>query len=97
MLVGPPKAVFPALARWGWHATQRLTMGSIGQTIPSALFGRHQDIALPKSRSDVNQRNHMWLGLTSRPLRYHHVATRWPAPRQKQPGLRACPDLSLHC
>ena len=37
------------------------------------------------------------LWLTSRPVSYHHVATRWPAPRQKQPGLRACPDLNLHC
>jgi hypothetical protein len=203
VLVGPPEAVFPALARRGWHVTQLLTMGSIGQTIQSALFGRRyryspvsalkvfgrrQDIALQKSRSDVNQRNHMrlwlapvtaagtpvWVGqisrdigvrltrrtltthaidpdvdetrwyllqdlffsealerfglvagvgaapqdrprhnytgdpyftdgrravlwLTSRPVSYHHVATRWPAPRQKQPGLRACPDLNLHC
>jgi hypothetical protein len=203
VLVGPPEAVFPALSRRGWHVTQEVTLGSIGQTIHSALFGRRyryapvsplqvfgrrQDIALQKGRSDVNQRNHMrlwlapvtaagtpvWVGqisrdigvrltrrtltthaidadvdetrwyllqdlffsealerfglvggvgaaplerprhnftgdpyftdgrravlwLTPRPVSYHHVATRWPAPRQKQPGLPACPDLNLHC
>jgi hypothetical protein len=203
VLVGPPEAVFPALSRRGWHVTQQLTLGSLGQTIHSSLFGRRyryapvsplqvfgrrQDVALQKGRSDVNQRNHMrlwlapvtaagtpvWVGqisrdigvrltrrtitthaidpdvdetrwyllqdlffsealerfglvggvgaaplerprhnftgdpyftdgrravlwLTPRPVSYHHVATRWPAPRQKQPGLRACPDLSLHC
>lgn len=187
VLVGPPEAVFPALSRRGWHVTQEVTLGSIGQTIHSALFGRRyryapvsplqvfgrrQDIALQKGRSDVNQRNHMrlwlapvtaagtpvWVGqisrdadvdetrwyllqdlffsealerfglvggvgaaplerprhnftgdpyftdgrraelwLTPRPVSYLHVATRWPAPRQKQPGLPACPDLNLHC
>ncbi|MEB3255835.1 MAG: LssY C-terminal domain-containing protein [Synechococcaceae cyanobacterium] len=40
MLVGPPEAVFPALARRGWHVTQQLTLGSFSQTIESALLGR---------------------------------------------------------
>ena len=78
VLIGSAEAVFPALARRGWHVTQSITLGSLGQTIHSALFGqryryapvsalhvfgRRQDIALQKGRSDVNQRNHMRLWL----------------------------------
>ena len=48
----------------------------------------------PKRRAS-GRRAVLWL--TPRPVRYLHVATRWPAPRQKQPGLPACPNLNLHC
>jgi hypothetical protein len=203
VLVGTPEAVFPALARRGWHVTQSITLGSLGQTIHSALFGqryryapvsalhvfgRRQDIALQKGRSDVNQRNHMrlwlapvtasgspvWVGqisrdigvrltpqtitthkidpdvdetrwyllqdlffsealerfglvggvgsaslerprlnftgdpyftdgrravlwLSAKPVSYHHVATRWPAPRGQHRRGVACQNLSLSC
>jgi hypothetical protein len=78
VLIGPAEAVFPPLARRGWHVTQTLSAESIWQTITSSLFGhryryapvsplyvfgRPQDLALQKGRGDVNQRNHMRLWL----------------------------------
>ena len=78
VLVGGRDTVFPALARRGWHVTQTLSATSLWRTIRSAvlggryryapvsplyLFGRRQDLALQKGRSDVNQRNHMRLWL----------------------------------
>lgn len=78
VLIGSADAVFPPLARRGWHVTQTLSAESIWQTITSSLFGhryryapvsplyvfgRPQDLALQKGRSDVNQRNHMRLWL----------------------------------
>jgi hypothetical protein len=78
VLIGDAEAVFPALARRGWHVTQTLSADSLWQTITSSLFGhryryapvsplylfgRPQDLALQKGRSDVNQRNHMRLWL----------------------------------
>jgi hypothetical protein len=78
VIVGSRDTVFPALARRSWHVTQTLTFTSLWRTIRSALlgssyryapvsplylFGRRQDMALQKGRSDVNQRNHMRLWL----------------------------------
>ena len=78
VIVGSRDTVFPALARRGWHVTQTLTVSSVWRTVRSAvlggryrnapvsplyLFGRRQDMALQKGRSDVNQRNHMRLWL----------------------------------
>jgi hypothetical protein len=78
VLIGGADAVFPALARRGWHVTQTLSAESAWQTITSSLlghryryapvsplhvFGRPQDLALQKGRGDVNQRNHMRLWL----------------------------------
>jgi LssY C-terminus len=78
VMVGARRAVFPTLARRGWHVTEATTASSSWQTIMSSLFGsryryapvsslhvfgRRQDIALQKPRSNVDQRNHMRLWL----------------------------------
>ncbi len=77
-MVGARSAMFPPLVRRGWHVTETTTVGTSWDTIVSSvfgttyryapvsslyLFGRRQDIALQKPRSDVNQRNHtrLWL------------------------------------
>jgi hypothetical protein len=78
VIVGSRDTVFPALAQRGWHVTQTLSVTSLWRTVRSALlggryryapvsplylFGRRQDMALQKGRTDVNQRNHMRLWL----------------------------------
>lgn len=78
VMVGARQAVFPTLARRGWHVTETTTASSSWQTIMSSVFGsryryapvsslyvfgRRQDIALQKARSNVDQRNHMRLWL----------------------------------
>jgi hypothetical protein len=72
---GPMLAL--ALARQGWHVTEAVTLGSGWRTVSSSLFGsryrygpvsalyffgRRQDLAVQKARSDVDLRNHMRLG-----------------------------------
>ncbi len=76
VFVGERKVLFPALARRGWHPTVAVTTDSVWRTIESSVFGsryrygpvsplyvfdRHQDIAVQKARSDINQRIHMRL------------------------------------
>lgn len=76
VFVGEHPILFPALARQGWHVTEAITTGSIWRTISSSLFGtryrygpvsplyafgRHQDVAVQKARSNVDLRNHMRL------------------------------------
>ncbi len=78
MFVGERSVLAPALARRGWHTTVAVTKESVWETIKSSvfrssylygpvsplyLFGRHQDIAVQKARSDINQRIHMRLWL----------------------------------
>ncbi len=74
--------LFPFVGR-GWHLTEPLDLHSAVDTAESFLlgteystspvsplyaFGRHQDVALEKARSSINERNHMRFWLT--PLRY---------------------------
>ncbi|MBV8358180.1 MAG: LssY C-terminal domain-containing protein [Deltaproteobacteria bacterium] len=76
VFVGENQALFPALARQGWHMTESISSGSVWRTISSSVFGRsyrygpvsplyafgrHQDIAVQKARNDVDLRNHMRL------------------------------------
>ena len=78
VFVGERSVLFPALARRGWHATVAITPESVWRTIESSVFGsryrygpvsplyvfgRHQDLAVQKARSDINQRIHMRLWL----------------------------------
>jgi LssY C-terminus len=78
VFVGEHSVLFPALARRGWHATVAITPESVWRTIDSSVFGsryrygpvsplyalgRHQDLAVQKARSDINQRIHMRLWL----------------------------------
>jgi hypothetical protein len=97
VFVGEGPILALALARQGWHVTEAITPGSAWHTISSSLFGRrygygpvsalyffgrHQDLAVQKARSDVNLRDHMrlwrapvnlngtpvWVGQTSRDI-----------------------------
>ena len=76
VFVGERPAVFLALARRGWNATESTTVESAlhiaessvfgsryryGPVSPLYVFGRHQDVAFQKARSSVNQRTHMRL------------------------------------
>ena len=76
VMIGTSDAIFPALARRGWHVTETTRLSSAWHTILSSLlrrvyryapvsplyvFDRPQDIALQKPRGNVNQRNHMRL------------------------------------
>jgi hypothetical protein len=100
VFVGDGPILALALARQGWHVTAAISAGSIWHTISSSLFhshygygpvsalylfGRHQDLAVQKARSDVNLRNHMrlwrapvnlngtpvWVGQISRDIGVH--------------------------
>jgi hypothetical protein len=97
VFVGEGPILALALARQGWHVTSAITPGSAWHTISSSLFGspyrygpvsalyffgRHQDLAVQKARTDVNLRDHMrlwrapvnlngtevWVGQTSRDI-----------------------------
>ena len=76
VLVGSSQAVFTALIRRGWQATEINYFKSSLKTIrshvfgsqynyspisPLYLFGRSQDIGLQKARGSVTRRNHMRL------------------------------------
>jgi hypothetical protein len=76
VFVGERTVLFPALVRRGWHPTVAVTTDSVWRTIESSVFGsryrygpvsplyvfdRHQDVAVQKARSDINQRIHMRL------------------------------------
>ena len=78
VMIGSNDAVFPSLARRGWHVTEATRLTSSWLTIKSSIFGslyryapvsslyalgRRQDLALQKPRANVNQRNHMRLWL----------------------------------
>lgn len=78
VFVGNGPILALALGRQGWHVTETITPGSTWRTISSSLFGsryrygpvsplyffgRYQDLAVQKTRGDVNLRNHMRLWL----------------------------------
>lgn len=78
VFVGERPVLYPALVRQGWRVTEATTKGSVWRMIQSSVFGsryrygpvsplyvfgRHQDLAMQKARSNVNQRNHMRLWL----------------------------------
>jgi hypothetical protein len=78
VFVGERQVLYPTLVRQGWHVTEATSSGSVWRLIESSVFGsryrygpvsplyvfgRRQDIAVQKARSDVNQRNHMRLWL----------------------------------
>jgi LssY C-terminus len=97
VFVGEGPILALTFARQGWHVTEAITPGSTWRTISSSLFGsryrygpvsalyffgRYQDLAVQKTRSDVNLRDHMrlwrapvnlngtpvWVGQTSRDI-----------------------------
>lgn len=84
IVVGDLDDAFPALVRRGWHPTEATSAGSISKMLDSVLsgeryryapvsplylYGRPQDLALQKARSNIHQRNH--LRLWKSPMQYH--------------------------
>lgn len=78
VIVGVDEAVWPAFLRAGWDPTAQMTAGSAAKTGLFGLFGgayryapistlyvygRGQDIALQKVRSNIHYRNHLRLWL----------------------------------
>jgi len=76
VVVGERSAVFLALARRGWNATESITVESslhiaessifgsryrYGPVSPLYVFGRRQDVAFQKARSSARERTHMRL------------------------------------
>jgi len=79
VLVGKASDVHYALARRSWHSVEKNYLQSAEKTVKSFLFGdryryspvsplyvfgRKQDYALQKARSNISQRNHLRLWLT---------------------------------
>ncbi len=82
-VVGDIQDIYQAFLRAGWDETETVYGGSTWRLIQSSLFGsenryspvsalyvfgRAQDVALQKARSNIVQRNHLRLWLT--PMRY---------------------------
>jgi hypothetical protein len=78
VVIGDRRAVWPAFSRAGWDPTESMRTGSALKTgiygifggayrhapiSPLHLFGRSQDIALQKVRSNIHYRNHLRLWL----------------------------------
>lgn len=74
VIVGESVDLLNSLSRSGWSFTHRITLGSVGRMIGSALqghaypvapvsslylFDRKQDFALQRARRSIAQRNHM--------------------------------------
>ncbi len=84
VVVGGLDDAAPAFVRRGWRPTEQTWAGSVFKMIGSSLsgeryryapvsplylYGRPQDLALQKARSNIHQRNHLRLWLS--PMRYH--------------------------
>jgi len=104
VIVGGLDDAFPALVRRGWSPTEQKWSGAIRQMVSAALsgkpyvnapvsdlylFGRPQDLALQKARSDIHQRNHMRLWLSS--MRYQGKPV-WVGQISRDIGIR----LTVH-
>ncbi len=89
IIIGTPEAVWPAFLRMGWDPTEALTAGSAIRTGLFGVFGgawrnapisdlyvwgRPQDIALQKVRSNIHYRNHLRLWKAPVTYRGLHVA-----------------------
>ncbi|MBB2932298.1 LssY C-terminal domain-containing protein [Paraburkholderia silvatlantica] len=100
VIVGSRDDALPALVRRGWSLTEQKWSGAIRRMIGAALsgepyvnapvsdlylFGRAQDLALQKARSDIHQRNHMRLWLSN--MRYHDKLV-WVGQVSRDIGIR---------
>ncbi len=98
--VGEIKDLYYALLRSGWDETETIYGGSLIKTGLSALaggeyryspvsalyvFGRPQDAAFQRSRSSINERNHLRIWLT--PLRLNGVPV-WIGQISRDIGVR---------
>jgi hypothetical protein len=111
VVVGREEDVFAAFVRRNWDATHALNMRTGARTVGSFLFGgryryspvsplyvygRPQDIALQKARSNIHQRNHLRLWLS--PFTYDGKAV-WVGQISRDIGVRfttRSPFLTTH-
>lgn len=86
VIIGEIEDVYRAFLRAGWDETETIHAGSLQKTIASFLsggeyryspvsglyvFGRPQDVAFQKTRTNIHERNHLRLWLA--PVRYKGV------------------------
>jgi hypothetical protein len=79
VVVGDPEDVYYAFIRAGWDETEKIYRGSLWKTMTSFIsggeyryspvsglfvFGRSQDVAFQKARSNIHERNHLRLWLS---------------------------------
>jgi hypothetical protein len=79
ILIGRPMDIYTAFIRAGWDETESITRGTAWKTMKSFLsggeyryspvsslyvFGRPQDIAFQKARSNIHERNHLRLWMS---------------------------------
>ena len=99
-LVGRVRDVYHAFMRAGWDETETVYRRSLFKTIASSIagseyryspvsalyvYGRAQDVALQKARSNINQRNHLRLWMT--PMRYQGLPV-WIGQISRDIGVR---------
>lgn len=80
VLIGYPDDIFTAFVRAGWDETEVVTTASSVKTVASFLsggeyryspvsslymFGRAQDVAFQKARSNIHERNHLRLWMSN--------------------------------
>ncbi|TGD76024.1 hypothetical protein E4634_00275 [Mangrovimicrobium sediminis] len=111
VLVGDSAAVLSALTRGGWSSTHRIDSDTVrrmlgaaisGSAYPVApisplyLFGRQQDLAMQRARSNILQRNHIRLWLA--PFRFEGKPV-WVGQVSRDIGIKATwlsPTLTTH-
>jgi hypothetical protein len=111
IVVGHEDDIFTAFVRRNWDATHALNVRQAARTVGSFLFGgryryspvsplyvygRPQDVALQKARSNIHQRNHLRLWLS--PFTYDGKAV-WVGQISRDIGVRfttRSPFLTTH-
>ncbi|WP_439134581.1 LssY C-terminal domain-containing protein [Pseudomaricurvus sp.] len=106
VLIGSGEDVIAALSSSGWAFTEAITVDSIRRMIGAAIaekaflmapvsalyaFGRKQDVALQRGRSNINQRNHLRLWMA--PFRSEGKAV-WVGQISRDIGVKLTPKSS---
>jgi len=111
VIVGESTDLLNALSRSGWSFTHRISLGTVGRLIGSAindepypvapvsslyLFDRKQDFALQRARNNISQRNHMRFWLAPFTYRGRQV---WVGQISRDIGIKMStksPSLTTH-
>jgi len=111
VVVGESTDLLNALSRSGWSFTHRISLGTVGRLIGSAIsddpypvapvsslyvFDRKQDFALQRARNNISQRNHMRFWLA--PFTYQGRQV-WVGQVSRDIGIklsRKSPSLTTH-
>ncbi|MCB1866259.1 MAG: LssY C-terminal domain-containing protein [Chromatiales bacterium] len=111
VFVGDSAAVLTALSRSGWSFTHRISLKTVQRLVGAALsgeaypvapvsslyvFGRKQDFALQRARTDISRRNHMRLWLAPYLVEGRQV---WIAQVSRDIGVKLTtesPTLTTH-